>query len=36
VHDRTVQCRQIVAGDKRYAAWDTPPWREYFQRGDAI
>ncbi len=36
VHDRTLQCRQIVAGDKRYAAWDTPPWREYFQRGDAI
>jgi len=36
VHDRTLQCRQIVAGDKRYAAWNTPPWREYFQRGDAI
>lgn len=36
VHDRTAQCRQIVSGDKRYAAWDTPPWKEYFQRGDAI
>jgi hypothetical protein len=36
VHDRTAQCRQIVAGDKRYAAWETPPWQEYFQRGDAI
>jgi len=31
VHDRTTQCRQIVAGDKCYAAWGTPPWREYFQ-----
>jgi hypothetical protein len=36
VHDRTAQCRQLVAGDKRYAAWETPPWREYFQRGEAI
>jgi hypothetical protein len=36
VHDRTAQCRQIVAGDKRSAAWQTPPWQESFQRGDAI
>jgi hypothetical protein len=30
------QCRQIVSQDKRYAAWQSPPWQEYFQRGDAI
>ena len=36
VHDKTAQCRQIVSGDKRYAAWGTPPWQQYFQRGDAI
>jgi hypothetical protein len=36
VHDRSLQCRQIVAHDQRYAAWESPPWKEYFQRGDAI
>ena len=36
VHDRSAQCRQIVSQDKRYAAWQSPPWQEYFQRGDAI
>jgi len=36
VHDRSAQCRQIVAHDQRYAAWESPPWQEYFQRGDAI
>jgi len=36
VHERSAQCRQIVSQDKRYAAWQSPPWQEYFQRGDAI
>lgn len=36
VHDRSAQCRQIVSQDKRYAAWQSVPWQEYFQRGDAI
>jgi hypothetical protein len=36
VHDRSAQCRQIVSQDKRYAAWQSPPWREYLQRSDAI
>jgi hypothetical protein len=37
VHNRTLQCRQIVIShDMQYAAWETPYWQELFQRSDAI
>jgi hypothetical protein len=37
LHSRVQVCRQIIiAHDNQYAAWETPYWQEFFQRGDAI
>lgn len=37
VHNKAQVCRQIIiAHDNQYAAWETPYWQEFFQRGDAI
>ena len=37
VHNKVRACRDIiVAHDNRFAAWETPYWQEYFQRGDAL
>jgi hypothetical protein len=37
VHSKMQRCRQIIIEhDNKYAAWETPYWQEFFQRGDAI
>jgi hypothetical protein len=37
LHNKMQACRQIIiAHDDQYAAWETPYWQEFFQRGDAI
>jgi hypothetical protein len=37
VHNKVRACRDIIiAHDNRFAAWETPYWQEFFQRGDAI
>jgi hypothetical protein len=37
LHNKIVKCREIVLShDRRYAAWETQYWQEYFQRSDAI
>jgi hypothetical protein len=37
LHNKIVKCREIVVShDRRYAAWETQYWQEYFQRSDAI
>jgi hypothetical protein len=37
VHNKVQACRQIIiAHDSQYAAWETPYWEDFFQRGDAI
>jgi hypothetical protein len=36
-HSQMKQCQQIIIGhDNKYAAWETPYWHEFFQRGDEI
>ena len=37
VHNRLQPCQQIIlAHDNKFAAWETPYWQQYFQRGDEI
>jgi hypothetical protein len=37
VHNQTSRCKQIIlTHDTKYAAWETPYWQDYYQRGDAI
>jgi hypothetical protein len=37
INNKIRSCRDIIiAHDNRFAAWETPYWQEFFQRGDAI
>lgn len=37
VHNKVQACRQIIIShDNQYAAWETPYWQDFFQRGDEI
>lgn len=37
VHNRLQPCKQIIlTHDNKFAAWETPYWQQFFQRGDEI